>query len=137
MILYAIGIGVLIGIFVILRFKKRKLERTRWAYPVFLATFPLYYILFALYAMDYKALLNEIIISILFLVIAYISYRYKNKITLILLSIGYILHAVYDFIHDYLFSNAGIPVWWPYFCSSVDIIMGIYILYFAIRVRKE
>jgi hypothetical protein len=72
-----------------------------------------------------------------FLFVAYIAYRLNSVLGLILLATGYIAHAGYDVIHESLFNNPGTPVWWPEFCGSVDVIIGIYLLYLAISVKDK
>ena len=135
--LYAFGIGILVAIYVVLRLRSTELERTTWAYPLLLATFPLYYLAFALFVSDYAVLPKEIFIGLAFLAIAYIVYSCKSFITLLLLALGYVLHAAYDFYHNLFFVNAGVPHWWPEFCGSVDALIGSYIVYLAFLFRNS
>lgn len=104
---------------------------------MFLATFPIYYWVFAVYASDYTALLNEFMASVVFLAIAYVAYRYRSFANLLLLAIGYVGHAAYDFYHDELFINSGAPTWWPEFCGSVDVLIGGYVAYLAFSLRRR
>lgn len=76
--IYALGIGAVIAVFVVLLFKTVRLENTRWAYPVLLATFPVYYWIFAVYASDYAALLKEFMVGAAFLAVAYVAYKFKS-----------------------------------------------------------
>ena len=122
---------------VVLRFRARRLEKTKWAYPMFLATFPVYYWFFAAYASDYSALLNELMASTVFLAIAYVTYKFRSFATLLLLAVGYVAHAAYDFYHDALFVNSGVPTWWPEFCGSVDVLIGGYVAYLAFSLRRR
>lgn len=133
----ALVVGIIIAVIVVMRFRARRLERTKWAYPVFLATFPAYYWVFAVYASDYTALLNELMVSVVFLAVAYFAYKFRSFATLLLLAIGYVAHAAYDFYHDALFINSGVPTWWPEFCGSVDILIGGYIVYLAFALHRR
>lgn len=135
--IYALTIGIFIAVIVVLQFRARRLEKTQWAYPMFLATFPVYYWAFAVYASDYAALLNELMTSVAFLAIAYVAYTSRSFTTLLLLAIGYVTHAAYDFYHDALFVNSGVPTWWPAFCGSVDALIGGYIAYLAFSLRRQ
>lgn len=135
--IYALAIGLFVAVIVVLRFRARKLERTKWAYPMFLATFPIYYWVFAVYASDYTALLHEIAASAAFLVIAYVAYKFRSFATLLLLAVGYVAHAAYDVYHDSLFSNSGVPTWWPEFCGSVDVLVGGYVAYLAFALHRR
>jgi hypothetical protein len=135
--LYALGIGVLVAIVVVLGFRAGRLEATRWVYPALLATFPVYYWVFAVYASDYRALPGEIVASVAFLAIAFIAYEFRSFATLLLQSVGYVAHAAYDFHHDALLSNSGVPTWWPEFCGSVDVLLGCYLAWLALALRKR
>ena len=134
---YAFVAGIVIAVYVAVGFKKTKLEKRRWAYPAFLATFPVYYWVFAMYAADYKALINEIGIGLAFFLTAYMAYRLNSVIGLTVLTAGYILHAGYDVIHNSLFINAGTPVWWPDFCGSIDGLIGVYLLYLVVSAKSR
>jgi hypothetical protein len=134
--IYALAIGIFTAVIVVLRFRARRLEKTKWAYPIFLATFPVYYWVFAVYASDYSALLNELMASVAFLTTAFVAYKFRSFATLMLLAIGYVAHAAYDFYHDALFINSGVPTWWPEFCGSVDVLIGAYIAYLAFTLRR-
>ena len=135
--IYALAIGIFIAVIVVLRFKSRRLEKTKWAYPIFLATFPVYYWVFAVYVSDYTALLHEFMASTAFLAIAYVAYKFRSFATLLLLAIGYVAHAAYDFYHDAFFINPGVPTWWPEFCGSVDVLIGGYVVYLAFSLRNS
>jgi hypothetical protein len=135
--IYALGIGTITAVFVALFFKAVRLENSRWAYPIFLATFPVYYWIFAVYASDYAALQKEFLVSVAFLGIAYVGYKFKSFGALLLLAIGYISHAAYDFYHNLFFVNSGAPAWWPEFCGSIDVLLGGYVTYLAFSLSRK
>jgi hypothetical protein len=54
-----------------------------------------------------------------------------------MLALGYIAHGVYDVIHHQLFINSGAPLWWPEFCGTVDILIGVYLIAFAISLPNQ
>jgi hypothetical protein len=33
-------------------------------------------------------------------------------------------HGVFDFFHHLFIQNPGVPVWWPGFCGSFDVLAG-------------
>ena len=134
---YALIIGVVIAVYVVIRFKKTKLEKKKWVYPVLLSTFPVYYWVFAIYSSDYGALINELAVSLGFLAIAYAAYKLSNPIGLLLLATGCIAHAGYDVIHNSLFYNSGTPLWWPEFCGAVDGLIGLYLIFLAFSMKKK
>ncbi len=43
-------------------------------------------------------------------------------------------HGVFDFFHHHLVDNPAVPDWWPGFCLSFDIALG---LALAIRLVSE
>jgi hypothetical protein len=135
--IYALVTGAVIAVVVILLFKARGLEKAKWAYPVLLATFPVNYWVFAIYGSDSAALLKEFLVGLAFLAVAYIAYKFKSFVILLLLAFGYVMHAAYDFSHNFFFVNAGAPTWWPEFCASVDVLIGAYIAYLAFSFRKK
>jgi lysylphosphatidylglycerol synthetase-like protein (DUF2156 family) len=130
--IYALATGAVIAVVVVLLFKAWRLEQANWAYPALLATFPVNYWAFAIYAADSTALLKEFLVGLAFLAVAYTAYKIKSFVTLLLLAAGYVLHAAYDFLHNSFFVNAGAPTWWPEFCGSVDVLIGAYIAYLAL-----
>jgi hypothetical protein len=135
--LYAIVMGAVVACVAVLLFKAWGLDKTQWAYPVLLAEFPVNYWAFAIYGSDPAALREEVVVGLIFLSIAYVAYRFKSFAALLFLAFGYVMHAAYDFSHDFFFVNAGAPRWWPEFCASVDILIGVYIAYLAFSFRKK
>lgn len=135
--IFALTIGVITAFLIIWHFNRRKLERARLPYPALLSTFPVYYFVFALYASDYVALYKEIGVGIIFFVLAYIAIKSKRKMSASLVAVGCIAHAIYDSYHNVFFINSGTPAWWLEFCGSIDLILGLYLIYFAITVRNK
>ncbi|MEJ2141467.1 MAG: hypothetical protein P8Y24_03780 [Gammaproteobacteria bacterium] len=135
--IYALIIGLIIVAYVIVRFKKTRLEKTKWAYPLFLASFPLYYVAFSIYGNDLVALWKELIVGIIFFFIAYIAYKSHRKLSFVLVGIGCILHVVYDLYHDVFFINTGTPDWWLEFCGSIDLVLGLYLIYIAVLLPNK
>jgi len=135
--IYALAVGIVGAFVVVLLFKAWGLENTKWAYPVLLAEFPVNYWIFAIYGSDSAALLKELVVGLAFLAVAYIACKVKSFVTLTLLAFGYVMHAAYDFAHNFFFKNAGAPIWWPEFCASVDVLIGAYVAYLAFSFRKE
>jgi hypothetical protein len=42
-------------------------------------------------------------------------------------------HGLFDFIHPLLIANTGVPVWWPMFCLTYDVVAGLYLAWFLRR----
>ena len=102
-----------------------------------MASFPLYYFAFAVYGHDLIALYKEIAIGSAFFVLAFIAIKSKRKTSAALVGIGCLLHAAYDAYHNVLFVNPGTPSWWLEFCGSIDLILGVYLFYFATKAPNK
>ena len=129
--IYALATGFILAIAISTKLIVPHHGRMTCHYPILLATFPAYYWLFAISALDYNALFLEVLVGIFWIALSYIAYQKTKFIGLILLTVGYIGHAVYDVAHDLLFINAGTPRWWPEFCGVIDMMLGLYLLYVA------
>ena len=135
--LIALLLGVLIAAFIIIYFHKTRLECGKFAYVYLLFSFPFYYFFFAFYGNDYRALTIELIAGLIFFFIAIKSLKLTGFIKFKVLAIGFIGHGVYDAIHNHLFSNAGIPLWWPEFCGIIDIMIGLYLIWLAFQYKES
>jgi len=115
--------------FAIIRILKISMFQRNWAYPLLLASFPLFYMFFALWINDKTELKNEFFGGLLFFIIAIIYVRYRKPWVEPLLIAGFFLHAAYDIFHNLFFINMGVPLWWPEFCGTVDLFIGFYLLF--------
>ena len=134
---YALISGIIIVTLIIAHFKRSRLEKSQLAYPLLLASFPLYYFVFAIYANDIVALQKEFVVGTVFFALAFIAIKSKIKLSATLVGIGSISHAIYDHYHNILFINPGTPSWWLEFCGSIDLILGVYLFYFAITTPNK
>jgi hypothetical protein len=46
-------------------------------------------------------------------------------------------HGVFDFFHHGVIENPGVPVWWPGFCLSFDVVAGMFLAGLLLRRRKK
>jgi hypothetical protein len=97
-------------------------DRDRAFYPTVLIVIASYYALFAVMgAPQHPALEIEIAIGLVFAAIALLSF----KTSLWLAAAGIAGHGFFDFfVHHALVTNPGMPVWWPGFCGTIDIVIG-------------
>ncbi|MCC2616187.1 hypothetical protein LJ739_08045 [Aestuariibacter halophilus] len=135
--LFALLCGVIIAAAIVKGLHHCPGERATRLYAALLATFPLYYWAFALYAGDSMVLLDEMVIGIGFFALAYVAITLRKLDGLIILACGFIVHGVYDLIHPTLFVNPGTPLWWPEFCAAVDTAIGVYLLHWAITATDK
>jgi hypothetical protein len=117
-----VGIGLAIGVAIVA--KTSGLDRDRAYYPVMLIVIAWYYILFAVMSGSMRALLLESIPMVAFTAVALIGFR-RN---LWLVAGGLAAHGVFDTVHGQIITNTGVPGWWPAFCASIDIAIGLYAL---------
>ena len=115
---YLIGVGLAMGVcvFAILA----GFDRDRVFYPMLVAVIATYYILFAVMGSSTSALVLESVIAAAFFAVAVAGFK-KN---LWLAVAGLAGHAVFDFFHHVFIQNPGVPVWWPGFCLSFDVLAG-------------
>ncbi|WP_462153080.1 hypothetical protein [Pseudoalteromonas xiamenensis] len=125
----ALIIGILVAIFIVTRFPSPTNPNKSTYYPILLATFPLYYVVFALSVLHIDALIQEVLYSLWFIIPALLAFKFSARPFLFLLGTAYLGHAVYDAFHEQLFINNGTPSWWPEFCGAVDGLLGLFILY--------
>ena len=104
-------------------------DRERVFYPMMLAPIATYYILFAAMASSTPALTSESLAASIFLLAAVVGFK-KN---LWLAVAGLVGHGVFDFFHHLVIQNPGMPVWWPGFCGSFDVIAGGFLALLLVR----
>jgi hypothetical protein len=52
-----------------------------------------------------------------------------------LVAVGLVAHGLFDFLRGDLIVNPGVPVWWPAFCGSFDVVAGGYLAWWLARAR--
>jgi hypothetical protein len=123
-------IGLVLSLVVIAFAAIAGFERDRSFYPTVLIVVASYYVLFAAMGASRQTLLIEIAVAIGFLLLAVFCFR-SNRWLVAAAIAG---HGLFDFVHHLFIHNAGMPLWWPGFCGSFDVIMGAAL---AIRLAKS
>jgi hypothetical protein len=95
-------------------------DRDRVFYPTVVIVNATYYVLFAVMGNSNSALAAECMVAVTFLVAAVAGFK-KNLWLVVAALAG---HAVFDFFHQLFIRNPGVPIWWPGFCLSFDILAG-------------
>lgn len=95
-------------------------DRDRVFYPTMAIVVATYYILFAVMGSSPAALTIESLVASAFLMMALAGFK-KNLWLAVAALAG---HGVFDFFHHLFIQNPGVPVWWPGFCMSFDILAG-------------
>jgi hypothetical protein len=96
------------------------LDRGRPFYPTVLIVVASYYALFAVMGASRTVLEIEIALGVGFSLLAVLGF--KRNMWLVAVAIAG--HGVFDLFHHLFIENTGVPVWWPGFCATVDLILG-------------
>jgi hypothetical protein len=104
-------------------------DRDRVFYPTVLIVIATYYILFAVMGNSTPALAMESGVAGAFLTLAVAGFK-KNLWLVVGALAG---HGVFDFFHHTFIQNPGVPVWWPGFCLSFDVLAGIFLAVLLMR----
>src|SRR5262245_25102010 len=115
-------VAVILGLIVVGFAAVSGFDRDRAFYPTVLIVIASYCSLFAVMgASRYSTLVIEIGMGLVFSVIAVLGF----KKSMWLAAAGIAGHGFFDFfIHDAVVTNPGMPVWWPGFCGTIDIVIG-------------
>ena len=123
--LIGVGLAVLVCAFATLV----GFDRDRVFYPTVVIVNASYYILFAVIGSSTPALMLESVITCAFAAVAVAGFK-KN---LWLIAAALAGHGVVDFFHHRFIQNPGVPVWWPGFCLSFDVLAGAFLAVLLIR----
>ena len=104
-------------------------DRERVFYPMMVAPIATYYILFAAMGSSKPALTIESLVAGIFLMVAVVGFK-KNLWLIVAALAG---HGVFDFFHNLVIQNPGVPVWWPGFCLSFDVLAGGFLALLLVR----
>lgn len=119
-------VGVVLGIIVSALGAIVGFDRDRAFYPTALIVIASYYALFAVMGGSQRALVMEVGVGVVFLLAAVIGF----KKSMWLVAAGIAGHGVFDFLfHNALITNPGMPVWWPAFCGTIDIVLGAWVAF--------
>ena len=95
-------------------------DRDRAFYPTMLIVVGTYYILFAAMGGSTPALISESLVACAFLILALTGFKKNVWVTVT----GLVGHGLFDSVHHMFIQNPGVPVWWPGFCGSFDVLAG-------------
>jgi len=105
-------------------------DKDRSFYPVVLIIIACLYLLFAVMAKSTGSLLAECVPALVFVALALLGF-WKSPWFAVA---GLALHGVFDFFHHAVITNPGVPVWWPGWCLSYDVVAAIYL---ALLIRRR
>ncbi len=116
---YLIGLALSLVLFV---FSSRVgFDRDRAYYPVVLIVIAFYYVLFAVMDTSRQALGLELAAAAVFILLAVLGF----KRSLWFAAAGIVGHGLFDSVHHLFIHNPGVPSFWPGFCMSIDVGIGL------------
>src|SRR5215813_3649201 len=113
-------IGVLLGVAVAGLATLSGMDRDRSFYPTVLIVVASYYALFAAMGASVAVLEVETAVGAGFLALA--LFGFKRNMWIVAAAIAG--HGLFDMVHHWFIQNPGMPVWWPGFCASIDLVLG-------------
>lgn len=99
------------------------LDRDRAFYPTVMIVIASYYALFAVMGGSARALAIESIVIVAFVAASIAGFR--TSLWLVVAALA--AHGLFDFLHGHVIANPGVPVWWPPFCLSYDVMAAAYL----------
>ena len=117
-------VGVLSAVAIAALARSTRFDQDRSFYPTVLVVIAAYYILFAVMGGSRQALAWELAAAIAFSTVAIMGALYLP----VLVGVGIVAHGLFDFIHHTMIEDAGVPGWWPAFCGSLDVVLGLWVI---------
>jgi hypothetical protein len=108
-----------------------RLDRDRAFYPTVMIVIALLYALFAAIGESTRALALEAIPITAFVLASVLGF--KRSLWYVVGAL--VAHGLFDAVHGHLISNPGVPTWWPAFCSSYDVVAGLYLAWLLLTNR--
>jgi hypothetical protein len=124
-------VGAILALSVGLSASISGLDRDRAFYPTVMIVIASYYALFAVMGGSAQALGIESIGIFAFVGLAVMGFR--TSLWLVVAALA--AHGLFDFVHDRLIANPGVPLWWPSFCLSYDVVAAAYLAWLLSRSR--
>ena len=123
--LIGVGLAVLVCVFA----NAVGFDRDRVFYPTVVIVNATYYILFAVIGASTRVLALESLIASAFLVLAVAGFK-KNLWVAV---VGLAGHGIFDFLRHLFIQNSGVPLWWPGFCLSFDVLAAAFLVGLLLR----
>jgi hypothetical protein len=89
-------------------------------------------VVFAVMGSSGHPLVVETLVMTGFLLVALIGF--KKSLWLVVAALA--AHGVFDFFHDRVVVNPGVPAWWPAFCLTYDITAAAFLAWLLQRSRS-
>ena len=127
----SIAVGVILALAIGAMTTLVGLDRDRALYPVVMMVIAAYYVLFALISGSTHLLVVELLIAAVFVGLAIAGFLSS----LWLVAIALAAHGIFDLAHPHIYSNPGVPSFWPPFCVAYDVVAAVYLGWLLARNR--
>ncbi len=117
-------VGVFTAVAIAALARSTRFDQDRSFYPTVLVVIAAYYILFAVMGGSPQALVWELAAAVAFSTVA-ITGALRLPV---LVGVGIVAHGLFDFVHHTMIEDAGVPDWWPGFCGSLDVVLGLWVI---------
>ena len=124
-------VGILLALAVCIFALLTGFDRDRAFYSTVVIVVAHYYILFAVMGATTRVMIAESLGATAFILFAVIGFKTSPWIVAAALA-G---HGMYDSFHHLIIHDPGVPVWWPGFCMSFDILAGAFLATLLLRRR--
>ena len=129
--MFAFAIGVVLALAVGVFLTVLGMDRDRSLYPAIMLVIAFLYSLFAVMGGSSDALLADGALGVLFAALAVVGFM--RSLWLVVAALA--LHGAFDFVHAFFIHNAGVPDFWPAFCSAYDFTAAAYLAVLISRDR--
>jgi len=117
-------VGVLSAVAIAALARSTGFDRDRSFYATVLVIIPSYYIVFAVMGGSRQALVWELAAAVAFSTVAILGALHLP----LLVGVGIVAHGLFDLVHYMMIQDAGVPDWWPGFCGSLDVVLGLWVM---------
>jgi hypothetical protein len=118
---YLVGAGLALGVGVFATIVG--LDRDRAFYPTVMIVIAALYALFAVLGGSREALVVESAVGVAFVALAVAGFR--SSLWLVVAALAG--HGLFDFVHGRWIANPGVPLFWPAFCGTYDVVAAGYL----------
>ena len=122
-------VGALLAVGIAALAKFTRFDQDRSFYSTVLIIIASYYVLFAILDGSGHPLIGELAIAVAFSTVAIIGALFFPT----LVGTGIVAHGLFDLVHDVFIENPGVPTWWPSFCASIDVLLGIWVIILTLK----
>jgi len=99
------------------------MDRDRAFYPTITIVIGCLYSLFAVLGGSMHALVLEVLAGAVFVTAGVVGFRSSLWIVAAALA-G---HGLFDFVHEHIIPDPGVPAFWPAFCGAYDVVAAAYL----------